>query len=338
MREYTVEKAVVGDVTVDDSGYALRKSVLYASGKRREGNGTFWAVRKGSLNAWDKQKPGKKMKMALALTTKMHNQNGVGKAKGSQTAEDSGCSGHAGDEDSTQPCDEQLDKSIGGDAKEGGEPVEQWLRENEGVVRDLGGPGARRHVAELMRFHVHEYGDVLWGADEDGMCACAALVRAVDAVRGHSVATCYREKLRKLRPSIDSLSGMAELLREMIAQVHERYYARVELRRLKKEELQAFSSDSAIHTGKAPYECLNQKRRWFVVRFEVPGKLDHVVFVDGRRSLVWDNEEGYPVALNPDSLCLCSGLKSKDVVVSAMEMVTQRGKKNQEKTEVVALD
>lgn len=53
--------------------------------------------------------------------------------------------------------------------------------------------------------------------------------------------------------------------------------------------------------------------------------MDHTVFVDGRRRLVYDNEEEYPIELNPDSLRFCSGVKTRamGVRVRAMEMVTQ---------------
>lgn len=48
------------------------------------------------------------------------------------------------------------------------------------------------------------------------------------------------------------------------------------------------------------------------------GKLDHTVCVDGRRRLVWDNEEKYLVELNEDTLRLCCGMRVKKVRVRAM--------------------
>lgn len=43
------------------------------------------------------------------------------------------------------------------------------------------------------------------------------------------------------------------------------------------------------------------------------GKVDHAVFVDVRRGLVWDSEEDCPIDLNSDSLWLCAEFKSRKV-------------------------
>lgn len=62
------------------------------------------------------------------------------------------------------------------------------------------------------------------------------------------------------------------------------------------------------------------------MQLEVPGKIDHVVCANGRRKLAWDSAEEYPVEFNPYSLQLCSEMKSKRVVVQAMEVYKQREK------------
>ena len=67
----------------------------------------------------------------------------------------------------------------------------------------------------------------------------AALVHALDTVRGRSVARCYQKKLEELRLQIGSLSGLAEVVRQMKSQVPAQLYACVELRWLRKAEKQA---------------------------------------------------------------------------------------------------
>ena len=216
-----------------------------------------------------------------------------------------------------------------GDARDEADSVKtltEWLYNNEGVVRDLGGLGSRAYVAGLQRWETHEYGPVLWKEDK-GMCGASAVVHALDAVRGRKIALGYRRKLQELRPVIAGLRGLAEVLRQMKAHVPPQIYARVELQKIGKAEKQAFE--------RAPYTWLCEQRRCFVVQFEVPGKLNHAVCVDGRRKLVWDNEQGYPVELNPDSLRLCTSMKGGNVTVRAMEMVKQREKKKGEKEPAV---
>ena len=77
-----------------------------------------------------------------------------------------------------------------------------------------------------------------------------------------------------------------------------------------------------------------------MVQFDIPGKLDHTVCVDGRRRVVWDNGKECPLELNPNSLRLCRGVKKriKSVTVCVREMVKKFEKKEVKKTEVIELD
>lgn len=65
--------------------------------------------------------------------------------------------------------------------------LEAWMMNNPVVIRNIRGPGCRSAVADLRKWHVLEYGQVLWGSDER-MCAVAKLVHAIGFVRGRSVA------------------------------------------------------------------------------------------------------------------------------------------------------
>lgn len=48
--------------------------------------------------------------------------------------------------------------------------------------------------------------------------------------------------------------------------------------------------------------------RHFVVHLQVPGKVDHAVYVDGSRGLVLDNGEGYELHLNVESFGIRSAV------------------------------
>lgn len=99
---------------------------------------------------------------------------------------------------------------------------------------------------------------------------------------------------------------------------------------MKKNERSAFQDD--------PFRWLvGQTRRCFVDHFQLPGKVDYAVCVYGRRRLVWDIEESLTVDLNVDSLLLCTGIKSKNLRVRALEMVAQSEKKTQNMRKTVGV-
>lgn len=82
----------------------------------------------------------------------------------------------------------------------------------------VAGPEARKTVAELQRWHCFDFGLIL-GLDDEGMCFPAVLVYAVDVWRGPSFVTCYMGALRKLGPSVRSLSEIAGLEKQTVGLV-----------------------------------------------------------------------------------------------------------------------
>ena len=134
------------------------------------------------------------------------------------------------------------------------------------------------------------------------MCGAATLVHAVDVLRGRRTALRYLRVIKKTRPGVYAFAGMTGLLRQMLTQFPPQLYARIHLERLKKAKRPAFQ--------KRPYELLYQQHRCLVVQLERTGHVNHMVFVNGRRNLVWDNSEEYPLELKPESLRKFCGLKS----------------------------
>lgn len=200
--------------------------------------------------------------------------------------------------------DEQDSENIvtGTKAKNACQELEGWLRKNSGVVRDIGGPRDRRTVPALMKWLAFKYGRILWGSNA-GMCWPANLVHAVAVLRGGSVEASYLSRLKEIRPVIGSLSVMSDVAQQMKGPAQGHKYERLELQGLKNYERKAFSNRS--------YEWLSEQRLFFVVLLPQPGKVDRILFVDGQRIWVWDNEE-YPIVLNSDSLRMCSGVRSKN--------------------------
>ena len=77
----------------------------------------------------------------------------------------------------------------------------------------------------------------------------------------------------------------------------------------------------------ARYEWLRKHRRCFLVQFLILEKFDLPVCVHGRRRLMWDSEQEFPLELNYDSLRMCSGVVSRKVRLLAMKMVKQVGRR-----------
>lgn len=349
MTDWAVERVVCGDGSTDESGVTLTEGLIYGSEKRRGGYDTFWVIEAGSLSVWEKQNPENRLHSALQLTNRKCGMKEMSKSNtssdetaltiGSNSEEqiDGRESRCATDDIGSSDCSDSVMEGkrhhgqTGLKADRAGCVMIKWLRSNPGVIRDIGGPGARKPIASLQKWYELNYGPVIFAAG-DGMCAAATLVHAIDSVCGRIIANCYKEKFISIKPEVNNLSGMAELLRQMKAQVPNRFYARVELQRIKKCDRKIFEEN--------PYSFLCDASDCFVVQFDLPGKVDHVVCVDGRRGIIWDNEEKYPLLLNKDSLRLCSGTKSKKARVRAMMMVTQRQKicPRKRPIEVVELD
>lgn len=60
-----------------------------------------------------------------------------------------------------------------------GADLESWLQKDPGVIRNIGGLGCRDPVAQLSKWHCHDYGKVLWDRDE-GIGGSAAFVNGID--------------------------------------------------------------------------------------------------------------------------------------------------------------
>lgn len=160
----------------------------------------------------------------------------------------------------------------------------------------------------------------------------ATLLYALDSVRGRTLALLYRDKFQKMRALINSSGGIIALLLLMKDHVPSIQYAVVQLQKLKGARRQVFLQGQ--------YRWLIAQKCTFVVHFWKNKKVDHAVCVDGRRLLIWDNEEGYAADLNVNALCLQTELRGKKVDVQVMEMVKEREmkKKKTKPVDVVELD
>lgn len=305
MAEWSVQRVVRGDGTSDDTKFVFQNGVSYASDKCRGGNSTFWAIEDGSVLMCDRQKYADKVKPGFGVsnlpevscqsssTKKGIESSLTGSSRFSSSVASKTRVGTWKREESIPPVNTKKVAEIAGLL------MKQWLREHSGVVRDIGGPNARKQVVQLRRWYLRDYGEVFWD-QEDLMCVYTEQVHALDALRGRTVQFAYRIVLQSELPTVGSLSGIFALLRHLKSIVPPHQYARVEMKVRKEDEWK--------YIDRAPFNWLSTQRRCFVVQFEQPGKSDHDAFVKERGRVVWDNERRSPVELNPDYHRLSTGV------------------------------
>lgn len=83
---------------------------------------------------------------------------------------------------------------------------------------------------------------VLWRPDEV-MCTAAALKHTIEAVRGRVVARVYYKKLRSMRPLLENITRIVEILHQMNTFVPDHLHARVQMQELKKMERAALQEN-----------------------------------------------------------------------------------------------
>ena len=152
------------------------------------------------------------------------------------------------------------------------------------------------------------------------------------AVRGRMKAVEYHEVLRRRRIQALSLGQLQTEMRSLVGTLPDwMLSARLEMRRLGKVHRKDFDEDPFVWISK-------QRGRWIARLVEV-GVVDHCVFVDGRRRLIWDCVEEYPVALTADTLRLCGGPNARHLQVREVrEVVPQKEKKTSTEKQVVTLE
>lgn len=321
---------------MNETGCALRAGRLYVSDRHCSGKNSFWTASDGSFHVWNRQKPREMLRMTMMVKGSASSaKNTVYEATTAGMSETASGAVSRSSVASYGAKETRREGKTGEGARDADRELEAWLRANPGVVRDIGGPGSRVHVAELMKWHRPEFGCVLWNCD-DGMCGAAALVHVVDSVRGRKCANAYLKVLKEVCPAIGSLAEMSELLRQLKKMVPPHRHAHLQMQRLTREE-RSVCRLTMYAWRSAQQWCL-------VVQFLESGKSNHVVCLDGYWRLVWDSVEEYPVDLNPDSLRLCTGVKSKKVIVNVREVTKHReksvssGKKRKAPVDVIKLD
>lgn len=79
--------------------------------------------------------------------------------------------------------------------------IDQWMRDNPGVIRDVGRPGCRNIVVAQKNWLVYDYDKTFWGSDE-GICGAATIFHAVACMRGQIIAQCHLQEVKEIRPVI----------------------------------------------------------------------------------------------------------------------------------------
>lgn len=229
-------------------------------------NDTFWLFEKESQWEWNRQSPEEKPYAAVALCSKTKSIGGLS-AKLFWTAAKVT---HTG---SKKMWDRRgffawrrIFKDLKNLAKKSGiasKSIVLWLCANSEVVRVLGvqveNIFCRVKKDEFQGVWCCSLGSWQWNVRTRIFCAqyCFFTWSSCDT-------NCFLRRLLSLRPSIDSLAWMAELLGQINAHISDEMYAWV--------QMQVVSKANRLEIQRNPYDYLCNMQGCFIVQFDVPKK------------------------------------------------------------------
>ena len=166
--------------------------------------------------------------------------------------------------------------------------VISFCSRHPGFAVEVGGPGARDESTSLKDQLVHNFGPLKMKSN-DGECYSAAIVNAIDCLKGSELAEKARASLEEHHQQIKNL--------KQIGRVVNRLRIRCEVRKVKVRELPVGAFD---WLG-------GQSSGVWIVRLVQGNEVDHCVVIDGNRQLILDSAENYPIRLSAECLRLCGG-------------------------------
>lgn len=110
----------------------------------------------------------------------------------------------------------------------------KWCAQHRGVALSVGGPGARGDIEGVTRYLVKDHGTV-YAREEDVNCLGAAIVNALDVVRGRSVAVSVLEYFENENPHFLRLCDSVRLLHYL--------GTGAEMRKVPKADLSAYNEN-----------------------------------------------------------------------------------------------
>ena len=164
----------------------------------------------------------------------------------------------------------------------------------------IGGPGARTVSHETGKFTEKSAGRIFMSASE-GECVVAAIVNAIDVVRGRAAATEAKEYLAEQNPHYLRVATCAAHLQKM--------RMRCDVRKVPRASKEMFKKDPFGWLGGAAHGV-------WIVRLKQRNVVDHCVVVDGVRGLILDSAEEYPLRLSAEALRLCGGSAATNLEVA----------------------
>lgn len=183
-----------------------------------------------------------------------------------------------------------------------------WMFVNRGVALSVGGPGSREGIPNVSQYYAREAG-VVFEQQQDDNCMSAAIVNALDIVRGRSVAEAVQAFIEEDAPHLLSLKDVPPLL--------QRAGAKAEAQRIPKSERPVFLSDPFRYISRATSGV-------YLLHLHQLGVVDHIVVVDANRNLIIDSAEEYPMRCSEELLRKCGGKEAEKLqIIGARILIDQ---------------
>ena len=268
-RTWAIERVLTGDGSRGAANVLLKKGHYYASSTMTGGHESFWEVDIDSMRL--SARGGSTVSFAVRTGSAMSRSKSF--PKGKPTARIS--KGHSKSE---------MRRVLR-------EVVKKFCNENPGFAVILGGPGARDGNEPLKAHTIEIKGEIFMRAVE-GQCVAAAMINAVDALKGPSEAKLAAEYLGEKNPQYLRLSSCADDMHKICRGCR--------VRKVPKSVKKEFNEDRFLWLGRL-------ERGVWIVRLVRQQESDHCLVVDGLRKLIIDSSEQYPLRLCEEALRLCGG-------------------------------
>ena len=282
---WQIERLVAGDGSLGPVGVRLRQGRYYGSAALHGGNETFWEIDIDTVSL--------RTRAASQVTFSVQAATGMARLKPAPKGN----------------LVVTIRKSYSQSKRQKvlRNAVQAFCKRHPGFAVILGGPGESTvSIDKSSRFQVSA-GAVFMQAS-DGECLAAALVNAVDIVKGRAAA-------EKARLAVTERSSQYLSIASCARDMHQ-FCRGFDLRKLQKADFEGFRSD--------PFGWLGSLHRGvWLVRLVKPRFLDHCVVIDGVRKLIFDSADQYPLGLSADALRMCGGGETEGLLVAEVREVRQ---------------
>lgn len=283
--DWCIDRILAGDGSTNCRGLKFELGRFYASGSLTADDGSFHEINLCSLRLWDRGCEKVQFSVVPVTTTSKVKPMPIEKPR-------------------TRIC-----KSYRPPKKQRlvRDAVRRFCLANPGFAVVIGGPGLRSSSPFTHCTRVVQKAGPIFMRAHEGQCLIAAIVNAVDVLIGRSAAERAKHYLLSKNQHYRSVASCAQDIHVVCP--------RHDLRKVRKSEAHDFKVDKFDWLG-------SLTRGVWIVRLVEPKVVDHCIVIDGKRKLIIDSAESFPLHLGADVLRQCGGDEAQSLVVAEVRQIT----------------